>query len=78
MVKEGKRKNVHEVGSAISTGLLPSYHKSWAPGPPSPVSTSPDIFSPHRVPSSAPTPPMYYPEDPPDLKVLLDPDVFDL
>ena len=78
MVREGEMKNMVEVSSATSTGLLPSYLKSWAPGPQSPGSTSPDVFSPHHVPSSVPPPPMYYQEDPPDLKVLLDPDVFDL
>ena len=78
MLREGKRKNMGEVCSATSTGLLPSYHKSWAPEPPSPRCTSPDVFSPHHVLSSEPTPPMYYQEDPPDLKVLLDPGVFKL
>ena len=40
MVREGKRKNMGKVSSATSTGLLPSHHQSWAPGPPSPGSTS--------------------------------------
>ena len=35
MVREGMRKNMGGVCSAISTGFLPSYHKSWAPAPPS-------------------------------------------
>ena len=44
MVREGMRKNMGEVSSAISTGLFPSYHKCWAPGPPSLRSISPGLF----------------------------------
>ena len=32
-----------EVSSAISTGLFPSYHKCWAPGPPPLRSISPGL-----------------------------------
>ena len=35
MMREGMRKNMGGVCSAISTGFLPSCHKSWAPAPPS-------------------------------------------
>ena len=42
--ERGMRKNMSEVSSAISTGLFPSYHKCWAPGPPSLRSISPGLF----------------------------------
>ena len=67
MVREGKRKNVGEVCSAISTELLPSYLKSWAPGLASSGSISPDIFSPHHTSSACPSTiyyGQYYPPKP--------------
>ena len=33
MMREGIRKKLGKVSSATSTGLLPSYHKSWLQDP---------------------------------------------
>ena len=52
MVGEGARKNVGEVGSAITSGLFSQYHKLWAAGNPPSGSTSLDLFSPHQILSS--------------------------
>ena len=52
MVGEGARKNVGGVGSAITSGLFPQYHKLWAAGNPPSRSTSLGLFSPHKILSS--------------------------
>ena len=75
MMREGMRKKLGKESSATSTGLLPSYHESWAPGPcyldPSAkICLVPTIFPvlhPH----------MHYngQENPSNLEVSVDPDV---
>ena len=55
MVREGMRKNMGEVSSAIFTGLFPSYHKCLDPGPPSLRSISPGLFGGGLVNKSWPT-----------------------
>ena len=49
MVGEGARKNVGEMGSAITSGLFPQYHKLWVGGNPPSGSTSLGLFSPHKI-----------------------------
>ena len=52
VVREGARKIMGEVGSAITSGLFPQYHKLWPPGNPPSGSTSLSLFSPHQILSS--------------------------
>ena len=49
MVGEGVRKNVGEVGSAITSGLFHQYHKLWKPAV---WIHHLGLFSPHKILSS--------------------------